>query len=74
MAGRKSKKALVAKYEWTKDWILHNPEEWIILVVALLGFADLVPTIDLGHQFRYTWPIIITAIFLYKLGCRKHQN
>jgi len=59
-----------AKYDWTRDWVLHNPEDWIMLIVALLGFANLMPNVNIPN-LDIAWPIIITAIFLYKFGKRK---
>jgi hypothetical protein len=71
MAKGKNKKSVTSKYEWTKDWILHNPEDWVILLVALVGFANLAPNVYIP-QLDIVWPILITAIFLYKLGKRKY--
>ena len=58
------------KYNWEHDWLLHCPEDWIMLIVALLGFANLMPNISIP-MLNFAWPIIITAIFLYKFGKRK---
>jgi len=60
-----------ANYDWTQDWVLHDPEDWVMLVVALLGFANLMPNVNFGALFQFAWPIIIAAIFLYKLSKRK---
>jgi len=68
---KKTTKAAPEAYDWKKDWYLHDPEDWVMLVTALLGFANLLPNIDFGKPFDYAWPIIITAVFLYKLGKRK---
>ena len=73
MAAKKEKKAVQA-YNWKKNWVLHNPEDWVILIVALMGFANLMPNVSLGQMFNYAWPIIITAVFLYKLGKRKNPE
>ena len=62
------------KYNWTHDWILHAPEDWVMLVVALLGFAQLMPNVNFGSPFEFAWPIIITAVFLYKFGKRRPPN
>ncbi|MFA6328538.1 MAG: hypothetical protein WCY41_03765 [Candidatus Micrarchaeia archaeon] len=70
MAAKKAKVS-TQKYDWKHDWTLHNPEDWVMLVVALLGFANLMPNVNLGPNFEFAWPIIITAIFLYKFGKRK---
>ena len=70
----KKTRAAPAKYDWKKDWYLRNPEDWVMLIVALMGFADLMPNIDFGTPFQFAWPIIITAIFLYKFGKRSHYE
>jgi hypothetical protein len=58
-----------AKYDWKHDWLLHDKEGWIMLVVALLGFADLMPNVSIPN-LNIAWPIIITCLFLYKFGKR----
>ena len=73
MVKRKAKTA-PAGYDWKKDWYLHNPEDWVMLIVALMGFANLMPNVSFGQPFNYAWPIIITAIFLYKFGKRSHPK
>ena len=71
---KKKTNAEHAGYDWKKDWYLHNPEDWIMLIVALMGFANLMPNVDFGVPFKFAWPIIITAIFLYKFGKRNHHE
>ncbi|MFA6214686.1 MAG: hypothetical protein WC717_05415 [Candidatus Micrarchaeia archaeon] len=73
MAAKKAGKAAKG-YEWKNDWLLHEPEDWVMLVVALLGFAELMPNVDFGSPFRFAWPVIITAVFLYKFGKRKPRK
>jgi len=63
-----------AKYEWMHDWVLHNPEDWVMLIVALLGFANLMSNISFGEPFEIAWPVIITAIFLHKFSKREHRG
>ncbi len=73
MAAKKDVKA-AQKYSWMHDWMLHDPEDWVMLIVAMLGFADLMPSVNFGQPFAFAWPIIITAIFLYKFGKRKYPE
>jgi len=70
MATKKAKKA-AQQYDWKKDWYLHAPEDWVMLIVAMLGFANLMPNVSFGEPFNFAWPVIITAIFLYKFGKRR---
>jgi|GEM_PF-1884544 len=73
MAGRKKAKA--AKVAKTKkkgvfdDLLLHNPEDWVLLVLGSVGFANLVPKISatMGTPLTYTWPIIVVVIGIKKL-------
>jgi len=73
MAAKKDVKA-AQKYDWKHDWMLHDPEDWVMLIVAMMGFANLMPNVSFGQPFNYAWPIIITAVFLYKLGKRKRPE
>ncbi|MFA4983649.1 MAG: hypothetical protein WC588_05560 [Candidatus Micrarchaeia archaeon] len=73
MATKKGKKA-AQQYDWKKDWYLHSPEDWVMLIVAMLGFANLMPNISFGQPFDFAWPVIITAIFLYKFGKRNQME
>lgn len=41
-----------------------------MLVVALLGFANMMPNVSIPN-LELAWPIIITALFLYKFGKRR---
>ena len=50
--------------------MLHDPEDWVMLIVAMMGFANLMPNVNFGQTFGFAWPITITAIFIYKLGKR----
>ena len=45
-----------------------------MLIVAMLGFANLMPNVSLEKSFDFAWPIIITALFLYKFGKRNRQK
>jgi hypothetical protein len=71
---KKKEKAAPADYDWKRDWYLHSPEDWVMLVVALMGFANLMPSVSFGKPFEFAWPIIIAAIFLYKLGKRNRPK
>jgi len=73
MAATKAVKA-AQKYDWKTDWYLHDHENWVMLVVALLGFAQLMPNVDFGLTFDFAWPIIITAVFLYKIEKRNNRQ
>lgn len=70
MPAKKAKEAR-EKYDWKHDYLLHEPEEWVMLIVALLGIVNLLPNVNFGSYFQFAWPIIIIAVFLYKLSKRK---
>jgi len=59
-----------AKYDWKHDWYLHDKEDWLMLMVALLGFANMMPNVSIPN-LDLAWPIIITALFLYKFSKRR---
>jgi len=71
MAGRKKAKSakVVKKKSVFDDLLLHNPEDWVLLVLGALGFSNLIPKIaaTMGTPLMYTWPIIVVVIGIKKL-------
>lgn len=65
MASNKAKKAK-GGLDLT-DWILHRPEDWALLLFGMLGFVNLLPSVDLGVGFDYAWPIVIVVVGIKKL-------
>ncbi|MCX8197625.1 MAG: hypothetical protein N3F07_00300 [Candidatus Micrarchaeota archaeon] len=51
------------------DLVLRNPEDWVLMVLAAAGFANLIPQINLllGQSLSYAWPIIVFVIGMKKL-------
>ncbi len=72
MPGRKAKKA-VGGVDFS-DWFLHSPEDWALLLFGMLGFVNLLPSVDLGVAFDYAWPIVVVVIGLKKLIDRERKK
>lgn len=68
----KTHKAKNAKYNWKSDWALHSPEDWVVLLIAVMGFAQLMPNVSFGMAFDVAWPTILAVIFFYKFGKRNY--
>ncbi|MEM4633994.1 MAG: hypothetical protein QW275_02450 [Candidatus Anstonellaceae archaeon] len=73
VSASKGKKTVAKKEEkkhtFWNDWVLHHPEDWVLMVLAAVGFANLLPPINtlLGQNLNYAWPIIVLVIGIKKL-------